>query len=384
MMNGVWDMKKPMIMTPGPTYIHEDVRRALSMEITNPDLDLNFYEFYKETCEKFQEFLNTKNEVLILNGEGILGLEAACASLIEPGDRVLCIDNGIYGNGFGDFAKMYGAEVVYFKSDYRRMLDVEKLERFLEEDHNFKIATLVHCETPSGITNSIDLICPLLKKYAIISVVDSVSAMGGEKLLTDDWKVDIVIGGSQKCLSSAPGLTIISISKEAWDKILNRNTSITGYYCNLANWKNWYEKKWFPYTQPINNIYGLRTAVERALSEQDSIARHHKIAEAVRKSLIQGGLELYALDGFSNTVTTINIPEGVSYQEIFNSMVNEHYIMIAGAFGHLKDKVIRIGHMGENCYEEKVYLTLKALDHVLRKFDVNLKEELHKLFVLNI
>jgi len=384
MMNGVWDMKKPMIMTPGPTYIHEDVRKALSMEITNPDLDLNFYEFYKETCEKFQEFLNTKNEVLILNGEGILGLEAACASLIEPGDRVLCIDNGIYGNGFGDFAKMYGAEVVYFKSDYRRMLDVEKLERFLEEDHNFKIATLVHCETPSGITNSIDLICPLLKKYAIISVVDSVSAMGGEKLLTDDWKVDIVIGGSQKCLSSAPGLTIISISKEAWDKILNRNTSITGYYCNLANWKNWYKKKWFPYTQPINNIYGLRTAVERALSEQDSIARHYKIAEAVRKSLIQGGLELYALDGFSNTVTTINIPEGVSYQEIFNSMVNEHYIMIAGAFGHLKDKVIRIGHMGENCYEEKVYLTLKALDHVLRKFDVNLKEELHKLFVSNI
>jgi len=377
-------MKKTLIMTPGPTYIHEDVRKALSTEITNPDLDLNFYEFYKETCEEFQELLNTKNEVLILSGEGILGLEAACASLIEPGDRVLCIDNGIFGNGFGDFAKMYGAEVVYFKSDYRRMVDVEKLEKFLEKDHDFKIATLVHCETPSGITNPIDLICPLLKKYGIVSVVDSVSSMGGEKLLTDDWKVDIVLGGSQKCLSSAPGLTIIGISQDAWYKILNRKTPITGFYCNLANWKGWYEKKWFPYTQPISDIYGLRAAIERILRERDTLNRHKKIAQAVRKALTEGGLELYPLDGFSNTVTTINIPESVSYQEIFNTMVKEHHIMIAGAFGFLQDKVIRIGHMGENCYEEKVYLTLKALDQVLRKFSINFKGELHKLFVSNI
>lgn len=377
-------MRKPLIMTPGPTYIHEDVRKALAMEITNPDLDLNFYEYYKETCEKLQKLLNTKNEVLILSGEGILGLEAACASLIEPGDRVLCIDNGIFGNGFGDFAKMYGAEVVYFESDYRRMLDVEKLEKFLKEDNDFKIATLVHCETPSGITNPIELICPLLNRHGIISVVDSVSAMGGEELLTDDWKVDIVLGGSQKCLSSTPGLTIISISKKAWNTILNRETPIAGFYSNLANWKNWYTKKWFPYTQPISDIYGLRTAVERILNEEGSINRHYKIAKAVRKALVEGGLELYALDGYSNTVTTINIPEGVSYTDIFNNMLKEHNIMIAGAFGHLKDKVIRIGHMGENCYEEKVYLTLKALDNVLRKLGVDLKEELHKLFISNI
>jgi aspartate aminotransferase-like enzyme len=377
-------MKNPLIMTPGPTYIHEDVRKALSMGITNPDLDLNFYEFYMETCEKFQELLNTKNEVLILSGEGILGLEAACASLIEPGDRVLCIDNGIFGKGFGDFAQMYGAEVVYFKSDYKRMVDVEKLEELLEKDHDFKMVTLVHCETPSGITNPIHLICPLLKKYGIISVVDSVSAMGGEKLLTDDWGIDIVLGGSQKCLSSTPGLTIMSISQGAWNKILNRKTPITGFYCNLANWRNWYEEKWFPYTQPISDIYGLRAAVEMILNEKTSLNRHEKIAKAVRKALTEGGLELYPLDGFSNTVTTVNIPEGISYQQIFEGMVNEHNIMIAGAFGFLKDKVIRIGHMGQNCYEEKLYLTLKALDQVLRQVGIKLKGELHKSFVSNI
>ncbi|MBF8984668.1 alanine--glyoxylate aminotransferase family protein [Lutibacter sp. B2] len=373
-------MKKPLIMTPGPTYVHEEVRRALSMEMTNPDLDLNFYEFYKETCDRFKELLYTKNEVLILSGEAILGLEAACASLIEPGDKVLCIDNGIFGNGFGDFAKMYGAEVVYFKSDYKRAIDVKGLENLLKENNDFKMATIVHCETPSGITNQIDLICPLLKKYGIITVVDSVSATGGEELKTDEWKIDILLGGSQKCLSAPAGLTFLSISKDAWDKILNRKIPIVGFYCNISNWKRWYEDKWFPYTPPINDIYGLRAALDRLLEEKDYVKRHKQIAEAVRKSLIGAGLKLYPLDGFSNTVTTVDLPEGITFNDIFEEMINEHNIMIAGAFDFLKDKVIRIGHMGENCREEKIYITLKALDHVFRKHGVKLEGEMHKLY----
>ncbi|MFW6377529.1 MAG: pyridoxal-phosphate-dependent aminotransferase family protein, partial [bacterium] len=263
-------MKNPLIMTPGPTSIHEEVRKALSQEITNPDLDKRFYEFYKNTCNKLQKVMNTTNEVLVLSGEGILGLEAACASLIEKGDRVLCIDNGIFGKGFGDFAKMYGAEVVYFKADYRRGIDVNQLEELLRKDNNFKFATLVHCETPSGITNLVDKICPLLNKYRIISVVDAVSAIGGEVLKVDDWQMDIVLGGSQKCLSAPPGLTFLSISEKAWNKILHRKSPIAGFYANLANWKTWYEDKWFPYTQPISDIYGLSVAVDRWLAESNS------------------------------------------------------------------------------------------------------------------
>lgn len=372
-----------LIMTPGPTYVHEEVRNALSREITNPDIDLNFYEFYKETTDRFKELLKTKNDVLILSGEGILGLEAACASLIEPGDRVLCIDNGIFGNGFGDFAKMYGAEVIYFKSDYKKDIDVEELKSFLESDNNFKIATLIHCETPSGITNKVDKLCPMLKEHGIITVVDSVSAIGGESLETDNWKIDIILGGSQKCLSAPPGLTFLSISNDAWNIILNRKTPISGYYVNLAKWKTWYEDKWFPYTQPISDIYGLRVAVDRILKD-DYIGRHKKIASAVRKSLIESGLELYPIKGHSNTVTTVNIPDNITFDKIYNTMLEEHNIMIGGAFGYLKDKVFRIGHMGENCYEEKLYITLKALDSTLRKYKISLNNEIHKLFVSNI
>ncbi|MBZ4654177.1 MAG: alanine--glyoxylate aminotransferase family protein [Peptococcaceae bacterium] len=373
-------MKVPLLMTPGPTYVHEDVRRAMAMAITNPDLDESFFKFYRETCGKLKQLLITQNDVLILSGEGILGLEAACASLIEPGDRVLCIDNGIYGHGFGDFAKIYGGNVVYFKSDYRRAVDVNGLRDFLEEDHNFKIATLVHCETPSGITNPVSEICPLLKKYGIISIVDSVSAIGGENLKTDEWQMDVVIGGSQKCLSAPPGLTFLSLSREAWHKILQRETPVTGYYGNLANWKNWYEEKWFPYTQPISDIYGLRVAVERLLEEESFVLRHKKIGEAVRQALVESGLELYPLDGFSNTVTTLLIPEGLSFKDIYSTMLKDYNIMIAGAFDFLKDKVVRIGHMGENCHEEKLYVTLKAFNNVLEKFNVKLNKKIYHIY----
>ena len=374
-------MKTPLIMTPGPTYVHEDVRRAMSKEITNPDLDLDFYEFYKETCELFKKLFKTDQEILILNGEGILGLEAACASLIEKDDKVLCIDNGIFGNGFADFAKIYGGAVTYYKCDYRRAVSVEELEKYLADNHDFKVATLVHCETPSGITNPVQSLCPLLKKHGIITVVDSVSAIGGEELKADEWGMDIVLAGSQKCLSSTPGLTIASISEKAWSIILNRKQPVTGFYCNLGIWRNWYKNKWFPYTQPISDIYALREAVERILREGNSIERHKTTAEAVRNSLVGSGLELYPLDGFSNTVTTVLIPEGINFSELYGEMLTEHNVMIAGAFDYLKDKVFRIGHMGENCREEKVYLTLKALNSVLRKHNVDLKKDLHKEFV---
>lgn len=373
-------MRKPLMMTPGPTAIHEDVRNALAEPITNPDLDIAFYDFYRETCEKLQTLLKTENEVLILCGEGILGLEAATASLVEPGDRVLCLDNGIFGRGFGDFVTMYGGEVTYFESDYQRAIDPADLERFLVENHDFKFATLVHCETPSGITNPVNQLCPILKRHGIITVVDSVSGMGGEEVKTDEWQMDIVLGGSQKCLSAPPGLTFLSISPAAWERIGQRKVPIVGFYANLSIWKDWYAKKWFPYTQPISDIYGLRVAVERLLAD-DAIGRHARIAEAVRNALQLAGLQLYPRSGFSNTVTAVHVPQGVTFPAIYETMLQKHNILIAGSFGFLENKVIRIGHMGENCAEEKVYLTLKALDQTLREHGVPLKGELHKLFV---
>lgn len=373
----------PFIMTPGPTQVSEEVRDALSMKCTNPDLDKNFFEFYKKTCDKIKILLNTKEEVLILDGEGILGLEASCASLTEIGDRVLCIDNGIFGKGFGDFAKIYGGEVVYFESDYRSGVDVERLEEFLKHDSDFKYATLVHCETPSGILNPVEKICPLLNKYGILSLVDAVSSIAGEEIKADEWKMDIVLGGSQKCVSAPPGLTFLSISSYAKESMKNRKTPIVGFYANLTVWDNWYEKKWFPYTQPISAIRALDCAIDRVF-ESDSINRHKQLGKAVRNAIIASGLKLYPENSFSNSVTAILVPEGINFKDIFENMISEYDIMIGGAFDYLSGKVIRIGNMGENCYEEKLYITLKALNSVLKNLGVKLNSDIHKNFTKQI
>ena len=197
------------IMTPGPTQVAENVRLARSLECTNPDLDEEFVEFYKETCEKISSLLHTSNETLILSGEGILGLEAAIASMTEPGDKVLVLDNGIYGKGFADFVTMYGGRPELYSRDYQETFDVKELEEFLKNSHDYKYATVVHGDTPSGMLNDISAICPLLKKYGILTVVDSVSASFGEPMNIDDWKVDIMCGGSQKVVSAPPGLTFV-------------------------------------------------------------------------------------------------------------------------------------------------------------------------------
>ena len=369
-----------LIMTPGPTFIRENVREAMGRPITNPDLDLEFYDFYKNTCEKLQSIMHTKNQVLILDGEGILGLEAACASLIEGGDKVLCIENGIFGYGFKDFAEMYGGNVTFFHGERDHGINIENLENFLKENHDFKVATVVHCETPSGITNPIKDICPLLKKYGILSIVDSVSSIGGEEIQVDEWNIDIALGGSQKCLSAPPGLTFLSISKDATEAMNNRKTPIRSFYANLTIWNDWYENKWFPYTQPISDIYAFDKAIDNFLDDKDALQRHERYAEACRYALKECGLELLSKDCHSNTVSTVLVPDGINYKDLFNKLYSEHNIIIAGGFDFLQDRIFRIGHMGENCYEEKLSITLKAINTVFNELGFNLKGDLHKKF----
>ena len=368
-------------MTPGPTEVRENVRLARSLECTNPDLDLQFYDFYKETCEKIGEFLKTKNEIRILNGEGILGLEAACASLTEKGDRVLVIDNGIFGEGFADFVKMYGGEVVFFKGDRDKEIDIEELNEFLQKDSSFKYATVVHCDTPSGVLNDISKICPILKEKGIITVVDSVAAMGGEDIRVDEWKIDIALGGSQKCISAPPGLTILSISKDAFDLMKNRKTPIASFYCNLLVWESYYEDKWFPYTQPISDIAALRVAIDNLLNDKAILERHSKIAKATRNAFIGSGLELYIKQGYSNTVTVVQVPDSIDDKQLRDYMVRKYNVLIAGSFGYLSGKVIRIGHMGENAALNKVGYALFALQKSLEFLGYNLKGDLMSSFL---
>ncbi|QAA34536.1 pyridoxal-phosphate-dependent aminotransferase family protein [Clostridium manihotivorum] len=375
-------MNDKFVYAPGPTSVRENVRLERAKATTNPDVDEEFVEFYKNTCDKIGKIIKTENPVYILSGEGILGLEAACASLTEPGDRVLVLDNGIYGRGFKDFVEMYGGEGVLFSDEYNKAIDINKLNEFLDKDHNFKYATIVHCDTPTGVLNDLSKICPLLNEYGILTVVDSVSAMAGEDIRVDKWKIDIALGGSQKAFSAPAGLTMVSVSEKAKSAMNNRKTPITGFYCNLTIWENYYKDKWFPYTMPISDIMGLSKAADNILEEgiENVLRRHERCANAVRKAIREYGLELFLSDGYSNTVTAVRIPENIGALKLKEHMLKSYNTLIITSLKPYYNEILRIGHMGENAREDKLVYALSIIDKGLKDLGFETDKNLVSLY----
>ncbi|MGL6063686.1 MAG: pyridoxal-phosphate-dependent aminotransferase family protein [Fusobacteriaceae bacterium] len=368
-------MYKPnyLLMTAGPTMVRENVMRARMIFFGNPDLDDDFFTFYESVTNKIGEILNSKNSTnIVMSGEGMLGLDASCCSLIEKNDEVLVIGNGIFGDGFKDLVNIYGGNINFFKGDWKETISVAKLEEYiLNSGKQFKCATVVHCDTPSGMLNDIKSICQLLNKYNILSIVDSVASMGGVKIDVDNWGIDILLGASQKVFSAPPGLTIISVSERAWKVIKNRQTPIISFYCNLLLWENCVENKLFPYTMPVSDIIALDVALDNILEYgiKNLIDEHEKIADYTRETLEKIGLQLYLEKGFSPTVTAFIIPEGYKSKEIIQCLKNEYNILISGSYGILKDKVLRIGHMGENIFSGRVEKTLDCLSKIFFKIN---------------
>lgn len=367
------------VMSPGPTQINKTVLNALSEAYTNPDLDPKFVVYYKETCDYFNRMIQNDGETFLLTGEGILGLEAACASFIEEGDRVLTISNGIFGKGFEDFSKLYGAKTALFEGDPRQGIDLEALEMFILNQGPFKLATVVHCETPSGLTNPIKEIGRLLRKYNILSVVDSVSAIGGEEMDMASWELDVVLCASQKAISAPVGLTTVSLSKRALQVLKERQSPVRGFYNNLKLWLDYEEKQWFAYTQPIHLVVAFRTALEQ-MELETSLKNHKALAEAVRLSFTKAGLTLFAKSHYANTVTTVMLPEGLDFSKLQDRLKTVHKTLIGGGFDFLENKIFRIGHMGQNATFEDLYDLLVALDECFNAFEVPLEASLSTSF----
>ena len=368
------------IMTPGPTQVRENVRMARSFVTTNPDLDLTFYDEYKELCDHLSSLLHTDNASYILNGEGILGLEAACASLTEPGDRVLVLDNGLFGKGFADFVKLYGGEPVLYTVSDKKAIDIDALKQYLQVDHDFKYATVVHCDTPTGVLNPIEQICPLLKQYGILTVVDAVASMFGVEIDIDASQVDVLCGGSQKALSAPPGLTMLTVSNDAIAAMEQRKTPIASFYANILTFKNYYKDKWFPYTMPISDIYGLGAALDNVLADRNIYVRHTQIAQAVRTAVVEAGLKLYLDSDYCPTVTVIEVPDGIDSAQFLQHMTEVYGIMIAGCFDYLAGKVFRLGHMGEGANVEDVIAMLDAMDKTFADLGHSLKCSMKDVF----
>lgn len=369
------------ILCAGPTSIDKRVMEVMGKSLTNPDIDPEYEKKHRQVEKKISKLLKTEATSFIMLGEGMIGLEGAICNLVEEGDRVLVLNNGVFGAGFADFVKFYGGESYIYEDDFRRGFDIEKLKKFLEKDHDFKVATMVHCETPSGITNDVRTICRLLNSYGILTVVDTVSGMGGEEFDFDDYKVDIALGGSQKCISAPTGLTLVTISEKAKKAIKDRKKPVPSYYMNFENYYAYSDGFAFPYTMNENLTYALDLALD-LLFEKDSLALHKEYAEVTREIFEKAGFELYAKDSRSNTLTAVMVPEGYIAEDIIGALRDKGILISKGA-GDIFEKVFRIGHMGNNISYENFLELYERLDEVFGELGietrVSLKEEFQKL-----
>lgn len=349
------------LLCAGPTSLSPSVESAMQGIVTNPDLDPEYEVFHREVEKKLSRVVKTERPTVILLGEGMIALESAICSLVEKGERVLVLTNGVFGAGFADYVRYMGATPVVYESDPRRGFDLDALKAYLEKDSDFAVATMVHCETPSGITNDMRGICRLLKSYGILSVVDCVSSFGGEAIDFDEDGVDLMLSATQKCLSAPTGLSMVTISEAAEEK-MRRRAEIPSYYMNLLNYLSGAEDFAFPYTMSEHLTYAL----DRALDEwkmRDALDLHRRYGEMTREIFEAEGFELYPKDSFSDTVTAVVVPEEMTATDILNRARNKG-VMISKGAGALHDRIIRIGHMGSNISEENFRALFCVLDEV--------------------
>jgi aspartate aminotransferase-like enzyme len=344
-----------MLMTPGPTALPPSVREAAGRELLNPDVEPEFRDLYADVTEKLARVYDTDHDVVVMGGEGILGLEAAVASLVAPGDDVLCLANGLYGEGFADFVERYGGDPTVVASEYGDAFDLDGVERALG-DGDFRAATVVHCETPTGTLADLDPVLDLLDEHGVLSVVDAVSSLGGTPVPTD--RIDVCLGASQKCFSAPPGLTTVAVSDRAWRRVVERDPD--SLYTNLLPWRD--VSDGFPYTHLSTLVVALDAALDLLLDEGlDAVYdRHAAVATTCRERGRDLGLDVYGdPDLAAPTVTAFHVPgRSAALQE---RLRERHDVTLATGLGPVADDVLRVGHMGYNADPERVARTMDAL-----------------------
>lgn len=359
-----------LILSAGPTTMAKNTLEAMSIQRWNADLSRDFYAQYERIVAKYDQLIkNSTGYSFIMGAEAMIALEGACASLIESGDKVLVLSNGIFGRGFADLVIMYGGEPIMVYDEDNRGFSLEAVKKAVAENPDAKMATMVHCETPTGVTNDVVPICQFLRKCGILSVVDSVSAIGGEVLNYEESGIDVLLGGSQKCLSAPSGLGMVTLSREAIKVLENRESPIASFYANYKYFLNWQEKMWFPYTMPEQLINALEAALDNIL-EEDFLKKHADFAEITRRVLQENGLKLFAQSHYSNTLTAFYVPEQTNAFRILEHLQKEHNIQISGSLAEYQSTLLRIGHMGENNRLEFFEQLFTAMDKTWQELEL--------------
>jgi len=368
------------VMTPGPTEMPVRVLKALMKPAITPG-DPEFMKVCDETAELLQTVLGTKNEVAIFPGSGRVAVESAICSIVEPGDRVLTVNNGVFGHWLGLTVSQAGGKNIELATDWRRSIGPEQVREKLRAEKDIKMVAVVHNETSTGVANPIGEIGKVVKEYGALYCVDVVSSAAGDWVKADEWRIDLASTCCYKCMNCPPGLGMVAVSNDAWAVMAKRKVR-QSFSFDLYK----YIEMWIPRERGGKEIWGYRRHVVEpapqltyAMNEGLKVILEEGLADRFRKNRVAGnavraavkamGLETYPLDerSASNTLTAIVNPEGIKSSAIIDTMRKDYGVIIGGGLEEVAGKVLRMAHMGSTSDEMHVLYAVRALEKTLTK-----------------
>jgi pyridoxamine--pyruvate transaminase len=344
------------------------------------DYDPVFLERFARTERKVAEIFRTSGDVVMMQGEAVLGLEAAARGLVRPGMTALNLVSGVYAKWFGLWLAEYGANLVEVEVPYDEAVPVEAVAKALEDHPETAMVSVVHSETPSGILNPLREIADVVRAHGALMVVDAVSSFAGEDLDVDGWGIDLCVAGPQKCLAGPPGMSLIAVGERAWDAIRDNPAAPRGSFLSLLDWKDrWIDggRTAFPYTPSVVDVAGVEAACDVVLGMglDASIAMHRRAARATRAGVTGMGLRLWARDeGFATScVTAVRSPDGVGVADALTHIRSRYGVMLSPGYGELKERLLRLGHMGPAADSLTPVVALAALGRGMVDLGVELE-----------
>ena len=336
-------MQKNYIFSPGPTEVPAEVLLA-GAQPTVHHRSADFPPIFKRVQEKLKKVYQTENPVAVLASSGTGAVEASMASTCSPGDKVIVYNAGKFGERWVQVGQAYGMNVIELKIDWGKPLDMDLLQKTLDENPETKAVVVTQTETSTGTVSDIKKLGEIVSKTKAISIVDCVSSFGAEKLPQDEWKIDMVCTGSQKALMLPPGLGLASASPKALDAM--KEAKCPTYYFDLRKYFKSAAKDDTPFTPPVNLFYSLDKALDMMLDQgmENNWARHQVLARASRAAVAALGLTFFS-ERPSVVVTAVNLPEGIEWKS-FNSDLKPRRITIAGGQEHVKGKIFRFATLG--------------------------------------
>lgn len=350
---------------PGPTPVAPRIQRAMSRPMVGHRSG-DFSKLLMDTLTAAKKLFQTKQDVMVVSGSGTAGLEMAVANLVSPGDAVLVLVTGVFGDRFTKIAAAYGANVKRIDMEWGTGIDPDAVRTALHEDPFIKAVFATQSETSTGVANDIQAIGAVVRESDALFIVDAVSSLGAMDLKMDEWGVDVCVTGSQKALMLPPGLAMISVSERAWE-VIDSNKS-PRFYLDLRAYRKSLKDNTTPYTPAVSLLYGLAESLDMLEEEgyEQSFKRHLLMRDMVRASVKALGLPLFAEEKSASPTVTAVTGEGFDPEAVRKIMSKEFGIVLAGGQQHLKGKIFRIGHMGYMTPLEML-TTIAALEVALKR-----------------